>query len=208
MLAHGVGELGKMPVFLGGDEGAPCARQRWRSVMGRPPGRGAAWAVRLVGGRCLCRDQGQAWVARHLDRQEVRHARDALVDGRTQGAAVRAPCGLDVLEGKRHACVVLAHRTAKELVAVEHPDLGQVARVVADGDGLADIRGQHRINVAQALEVDAVAPHAARLGEHDQQQVEVLQALGAARQEAVAPPSVERCLANLAMGSGSGTCRR
>lgn len=40
---------------------------------------------------------------------------------------------------------------------MEHPDLGQVARVVANDDGLADIRGQHRINVAQALKGLSIA---------------------------------------------------
>ena len=36
------------------------------------------------------------------------------------------------------AGVLLAHRAAEEALAVEDPDLGQVARVVADGDGLTD----------------------------------------------------------------------
>ena len=116
--------------------------------------------------------------------------------------AMRAACSLDVLERDRRAGVLLAHRAAQEAVAVKHPDLGQVARVVADSDGLPDIRGQQRVNVAQPLEVDAVALHAARLGEHDQQQVEVLQALGAARQEAAAPPGIERRLAGLAVQPG------
>jgi len=82
---------------------------------------------------------------------------------------------------------------------VEDPYLGQVARVVADGDGLADISCQRRVEVAQALEVNAVTPDAARLGVHDQEQVKVFQAIWAARQEAAAPPGVERCLAGLAV---------
>jgi hypothetical protein len=75
---------------------------------------------------------------------------------------------------------------------VEDPDLGQVARVVADGDRLADEAGERRGDVAQALEADAVAPHAPRLGVQDQQEVEVLEGVGKARQETPAAPGVER----------------
>jgi hypothetical protein len=52
---------------------------------------------------------------------------------------------------------------------VEYPDLGDVARVVADGHWFPDVGGQGRGEVAQALEVDAVAVHHAGLGDHDQQ---------------------------------------
>jgi hypothetical protein len=44
--------------------------------------------------------------------------------------------------------MLLAHRATQEPVAVEDPDLGQVSRVVADRDGLADVGGQRRIGVA------------------------------------------------------------
>ncbi len=96
------------------------------------------------------------------------------------------------------ACSSLTARQRKP-VAVEQPDLGQVARVVADGDRLADEAGERRGDVAQALEADAVAPHATRLGMQDQQEVEVLEAVGKARQEALATPGVERGLADLAV---------
>ena len=112
---------------------------------------------------------------------------------------MRTPGRLDVLERDRLAGVFLAHRSAQEAVAVEHPHLGQVARVVAQGDGLADVAGERRAGVAQALEADAVAPDHARLGVHDQQQIQILQALGQTRQKAAAPPGVERRVAGLAV---------
>ena len=120
---------------------------------------------------------------------------------------MRASCRLDVLERERLAGVLLADRTAQELVAVEHPDFGQVARIVADGDGLADIGGQDRIDVAQSLEMNAVAPHAARLGEHDEQQVEVLQAFGDARQEAL-PRQASSGVSPVSLWAGRGRCRQ
>ena len=41
---------------------------------------------------------------------------------------------------------------------MEHPDLGEAAaRIIADGDGLADVAGERRAGVAQALEVDAAS---------------------------------------------------
>jgi hypothetical protein len=85
---------------------------------------------------------------------------------------------------------------------VEQPDFGQVAGVVADGDHLADEAGERRGNVAQALEADAVAPHATRLGMQDQQEVEVLEAVGKAGQEALTTPGVERRLTDLAVDTG------
>ncbi len=136
-----------------------------------------------------------------MNRQVVRHLGDALVDAGAQGAAVRAACRLDVLQRHRPAGVLLAHRAAQEPVAVEHSDLGQVARIVADGDGLADVAGERRAGVAQALEVDAVAPNDTQPGVHDQQQIELLQALGQPRQKTVLAPSVERHSAGLAVGA-------
>lgn len=77
---------------------------------------------------------------------------------------MRPPGGLDVIERHGLTGVPLAHRPAQEPVAVKDPDLGRVARVVADGDGLADAGGQRRVDVAWPLETDAVASHAARRG--------------------------------------------
>ena len=65
---------------------------------------------------------------------------------------------LDVLERHHLAGVFLAHRAAEEAGAVEEPDFGQVARVIADGDRLADEARERRGDVAQALEADAIAP--------------------------------------------------
>ena len=99
---------------------------------------------------------------------------------------------LNVLERHHLPGVFLTHRAAEEAGAVEQPDFGQVAGVVADGDRLADEAGERRGDVAQALEADAVAPHATRLGMQDQQEVEVLEGVGKARQETPAAPGVER----------------
>ena len=106
---------------------------------------------------------------------------------------------LDVLQGHDLAGVFLAHRPAEKLLVVEDPDLGQVARIIANGDGVADIGRQGRVAVAQPLEANAVAPHDARLGVHHQQQIEVFEAVGQARQEAGAAPGIQGRLVRLAM---------
>ena len=61
---------------------------------------------------------------------------------------------------------------AQELSLVKHPDLGQVPRVVADGDLFADVRGQRQGQVSQAVALDAVAVHLAGRGHSQQQQVQ------------------------------------
>src|SRR5437899_7511249 len=55
--------------------------------------------------------------------------------------------------------------------------------VVADDDRLADKPGQRDVHVAQALEADAVAMHDPGLGHGEEQEVQILQALGHLREE-------------------------
>ena len=98
--------------------------------------------------------------------------------------------------------MLLADGAAHEAVAVEDADLREVARVEADRDGLADEARQGGADVAQALEADAVALDHARLGVLDQEEVEFLQALGQARQEAACGPGLARRGARLRVGAG------
>jgi len=55
-----------------------------------------------------------------------------------------------------------------------------VAGAAADGDGLADVGGESRVEVAQALEADAVAVHHPGYGDLDEQQGQLLEAVGGA----------------------------
>ena len=81
-----------------------------------------------------------------------------------------------------------------EAVVAEDPDLGEVARVVADRDGLADKGRERRLDVAQALEPDPVAVHLTRPDDGQQQKIELLQRGRQARREAVRlPPHRRRC---------------
>ena len=120
--------------------------------------------------------------------QEAGDLGDPFVDLAAQCAAVRGTRCVDVFEGDGLGGVVGADRPAEKPVAVEHPDLGDVAWVVADGDRFPDVIGQGGGEVAQALEVDAVAVHSAGCGDHDQQEVEVFEAGGHPGQPAVADP--------------------
>ena len=141
MLAHGVGELGEAAVLLCRDERARALA----AVTGRPPRRAAA----RRGGRRYRTLGSPGRGLLIVARQEVRHPRHALVDRGAQGSTVRAPRRLDVLQRHDLAGVLLAHRPAEEAVAVEDPNLGQVARVVADSDSLADIGRESRMAVAE-----------------------------------------------------------
>lgn len=134
-------------------------------------------------------------------RQEVCDACDLLVDRRTARAAVCAPRRLDVLQRHHLAGVLLAHRATEKPIAVKDSDLSKVARVVPDGDGVANVGGERRVAVSQTLKTDAIALHDTRPGVHDEQQVEVFEAVGKARQEAMAAPGVERRLSRLAVNA-------
>jgi len=116
-----------------------------------------------------------------------------------QHPAVGGAGGLDFLERERLAGVLGADGPAQEPAAMKHPDLAEVARVVPDRHGLADVGGQGWVQVTQALEADAVAVHHPRLGDHHEQQVELLEAVGGAGQPAVGEPGLLRRLAGLAV---------
>ena len=60
-------------------------------------------------------------------RQVLADRRAALVELEAQGTAVRAAGGLDVLEREGLAGVLGADRPAQEPVAVEDPDLAEIA---------------------------------------------------------------------------------
>jgi hypothetical protein len=62
------------------------------------------------------------WRLRLLNWQEIDDPRHALIYGRAQGAAMRAPRRLNIFQGHDFARVFLADRTAEEAVAVENPD--------------------------------------------------------------------------------------
>lgn len=91
-------------------------------------------------------------------------------------------------------------RAADEPVAVEDPDLAEVPGVVADGHGLADVGRQGGGEVAESLEVDAVAVHDPRPRDLDEQQVEPLERVGGAGQPAVGDPGGLRRQPGLRVG--------
>ena len=107
--------------------------------------------------------------------------------------------GFDVLQRDHLAGVLLADRSAEKGVAVEQPDLGQVARVVADGHRLAHESRERGRHVAQPLEVDAITPDSARRGVQEQQEVKLFQGFGQTREKPLAAPCIERSSADLAM---------
>ena len=77
--------------------------------------------------------------------------------------------GVDVFEGDGVADVVGIDCFAQETAVVEDPDFGDVAGVVADGDGFSHVGGQEWVEVSQSLEVDAVAVHDAWFRDVDEQ---------------------------------------
>jgi hypothetical protein len=82
--------------------------------------------------------------------------------------------------------------TAEETIAVEHPDLRNIAGVVANGDALANEGSQGRIEIAQAAEPDAVTPDHAGSGHHEEQLVKFFQSFRHAWQPPLCHPSYMR----------------
>src|SRR5215510_13707047 len=99
-----------------------------------------------------------------LPRQIIDYPRHTLIDGTAQGAPMRASRCLNVFEGDYFTRMFITDRTTEEVIVVEHSDFGQVARVIADGDRIADIGSQGRMVVTEPLEMNAVTPHGARFG--------------------------------------------
>ena len=85
--------------------------------------------------------------------------------------------GLDIGQAVALVGVVFIDSDAQQRVVVVDPDLGEIPRVVADGDVMADKRCQGRADVALALEVDAVSLDSAVGGDPQQESVEFFMAL-------------------------------
>src|SRR5271165_1723058 len=78
-------------------------------------------------------------------------------------------------------------------------DFREIAGIVADRDGFADIGRERRIDVAQALKPYAVPLHRARLGDRQQKKVEIVEAVWHAWQPASSAPRRMRRFFDLAM---------
>ncbi len=87
--------------------------------------------------------------------------------------------------------------SADVLVALLDTDLDGVARVVSNGDTLADVRGEHRTDVAGAAEPDPVALHDPPGSRGEQQHVEVFRVSGGPRDPSVSEPTLDRWLPGL-----------
>ena len=113
-----------------------------------------------------------------------------------QAAGQAAPAGVarrgDVLQADGRPGELGADGPAQEPGTGEDADLGHVPRVVADDHGVADVGGQHRVQVAQPLEVDPVRVDLARLGHGEQQQVELFEGVGHPRDERAGLPALLR----------------
>src|SRR2546428_10339430 len=112
---------------------------RIEAWLGLEPCRGGGWRR---GGRLTWR----------VGRQKIHDSGNALIDRGPQGPPMRPSCRLDVLESHDGAGMFLTHRPAEKLCMVEDADLGQVARIIANGDGVADIARERGMAVAQPLE--------------------------------------------------------
>ena len=117
---------------------------------------------------------------------------DAVVDGVPEFSATGSASGFDVAEAEAKVGVGFIDGGADEGVPVVDADLGDVAGVVPDGDGVPNERGESRGEVALALKVDAVALHDPVLRNSKEQPVEFLKAVGHTGQPPVGDPCVPR----------------
>lgn len=84
---------------------------------------------------------------------------DAIVDDAPEFVAASTAGGFDVAEAEADVGVGFVDGDADEGVVVVDADLGDVAGVVADGDGVSDERGESGRELALTLKVDAVSMH-------------------------------------------------
>jgi len=123
---------------------------------GRSVGRGFLWARFLAGG----------------------NGRDAVVDGTAQLPASCPSGRFDVAQAEPEVGVGFVDGGADEGVVVVDPDLGDVAGVVADCDGVSDEGCKSRGEVALAMEMDAVALYDPVVRSGEKEPVELLEAVG------------------------------
>jgi hypothetical protein len=65
--------------------------------------------------------------------------------------------------------VLGTHSAAEKAVPVKHSDFSNIAWVIADRDGLFDVRGQGGIHVSDSLEMNAVTVNRTGFRDRDQQ---------------------------------------
>ena len=63
----------------------------------------------------------------------------------------------------------------QEVVTEVDAQFGHVARIVADREILADIRGERDVEIAQALKVNPILVYTTWLGDGEQQEIELLE---------------------------------
>jgi hypothetical protein len=100
-----------------------------------------------------------------MDTQQGVHERGTTVDGLTHVPAAVIPRPNDVLEVDALPRQLGTHGTAQKRVAMIDSHFRHIPRVVPDGDGLADVGGQRRLDIAEALKMNAIPLHPARSGD-------------------------------------------
>lgn len=109
------------------------------------------------------------WSGRDIARLfAVGNGGDTVVDRVPELFAAGSADGFDVAETHSEIGVGFIDGNTDEGVAVVDADLGDVVRVVADGDGVPNERGKRRCEVALTLEVDAVSLHDAAFRDGEQ----------------------------------------
>lgn len=126
---------------------------------------------------------------------------NAVVDGAAEFVAAGAAGGFDVAEAEADVGVGFVDGDAEECVSVVDADLGDVAGVVADGDGVPDERGEGGREVALTLEVDSVSLHGPMRGRGEQQAVELVEGVGHAGHPPVRDPRISRGDTELLVGA-------
>jgi hypothetical protein len=106
---------------------------------------------------------------------------------------------LNVFEGHCPPGMFWVNRPAQKAVAVKDPNFGDITRIIANGDRLADLGSQREIHITQPLKVHAVSANHTGLRNHDQEQVQSLQTLRHTRQPPWAKPRLDGWNADFTM---------
>ena len=140
-------------------------------------------------------------VARCLIRKKVGNPGNPLINFGPERSAIPGTRRLHVFERHSPSGMFGVHRTTQKAVVVKDPKFSDVTQIIADGHQLADIGSQSGINLTQPLKVHAISANHAGFRHHDQQQVQLFQAVRHTRQPSLAQPGLDWGKAGFTMGA-------
>ena len=124
----------------------------------------------------------------------------AVPDDGTQVAPATISGADNLSEGDSFSCELSRDGAAHKAVLMKHANFAHIAGIEPEGHRFSYIGCKRRRNVAQPVEVNTIAMNSAALRHLDQQQIQLFERLGHARQKSIPFPAFGRrrfCLSAL-----------